>query len=338
MKYLVWTMSVLLFLPVLGMATALWLGGPTEPPVMTGITQAFRQVDYSGVPPLSSYAAKDGASLSYRHYAPQGAARGSVVLVHGSSASSRSMHPMALVLQAGGYAVYALDIRGHGDSGTKGHIDRIGQLEDDLADFMAQAKPAQPSTLAGFSSGGGFVLRIAAGPLAKSFQSFLLLSPYLHFEAPTQRPNSGGWASVGVPRLIALGMLNSAGVAQLNGLAVTRFGIDPGNADLLTAQYDFNLAANFGPPTDYRAAIRAVTQPLMVLAGENDEAFYADKFQSVFASCPGLVGVRLIPATSHAGLILDPEPLRQAVDVVRKLQSGAFTRNSMPAAPELNKS
>lgn len=337
MKYIAWIMLVLLCLAISGTGAALWLGGPTEPPVITDMTQAFRKVDYRGVPPLSRYTAKDGTSLAYRQYAPRGTARGSVVLVHGSSATSKSMHPMAQALEAAGYAVYALDIRGHGDSGTKGHIDRLGQLEDDLVDFMAQAKPAQPSTLAGFSSGGGFVLRIAAGQQAQSFQSFLLLSPYLHFDAPTQRKDSGGWARVGVPRLIALSLLNGAGVTQLNGLTITRFGIDPDNADLLTAQYDFNLSANFGPPTDYRAAIRSVAQPTMVLAGEKDEAFYANEFQGVFASAPGLVGVRLIPATNHAGLILDPEPLRQAVDAVRKLQTAAATTNSIAGAPELTK-
>ncbi len=314
-------MSVLLLTLIVGTASALWLGGPGDPPVMASVTRDFRQVDYSGVPPLSRYAARDGTSLAYRHYAPKGAARGSVVLVHGSSATSTSMHSMAQTLEASGYAVYALDIRGHGDSGTKGHIDRIGQLEEDLADFIAQTNPAQPRTLAGFSSGGGFVLRIAAGQQAESFQSVLLLSPYLHFNSPTQRPDSGGWVSVGVPRLIALSVLNGFGLGQLNGLPVTRFGIDPANGDLLTAQYDFSLAANFGPPTDYQVAIRSVTQPLMVLAGEQDEAFHADKFPAVFADCPGLVGVRLIPAISHAGLILDSLPLREAVDAVGKLQS-----------------
>ncbi|GGY03083.1 alpha/beta hydrolase [Paludibacterium paludis] len=308
---------------LLGTGAALWLGGPSTPAVMTGFTRAFRQVDYSGVPPLSRYTARDGARLAYRLYAPQDTPRGSVVLVHGSSATSRSMHVIAQALAAAGYSAYALDIRGHGDSGVKGHLDHIGQLEEDLEDFASQANPVQPATLAGFSSGGGFVLRIAAEAQARLFQSFLLLSPYLRYDAPTQRANSGGWSSVGIPRLVALGLLNRAGFTKLNDLPVIRFGIDPANRDLLTESYDFNLAANFGPPRDYEAAIRAANRPVMVLAGERDEAFHTERFPQVFAACPGLAGVRLIPGTTHPGLILDAAPVREAVLAVQALQAKA---------------
>ena len=35
-----------------------------------------------------------------------------------------------------GCETYAVDIRGHGGSGTRGDITYIGQLEDDLADLV----------------------------------------------------------------------------------------------------------------------------------------------------------------------------------------------------------
>jgi pimeloyl-ACP methyl ester carboxylesterase len=40
------------------------------------------------------------------------------------------MHELAKAFAAAGYAAYALDIRGHGDSGDKGKIAYVGQLED----------------------------------------------------------------------------------------------------------------------------------------------------------------------------------------------------------------
>jgi alpha-beta hydrolase superfamily lysophospholipase len=58
-------------------------------------------------------------------------------------------------------------LRGHHNSGRSGDIDYIGQLEDDLADFVAVLRPLHPNasfTLIGFSSGGGFVLRVIAHP------------------------------------------------------------------------------------------------------------------------------------------------------------------------------
>ena len=49
---------------------------------------------------------------------------------------------MAKGFAAAGYTAYALDIRGHGASGTKGHIAYIGQLEDDMEDFVHSTKLA----------------------------------------------------------------------------------------------------------------------------------------------------------------------------------------------------
>jgi hypothetical protein len=111
-------------------------GGPSTPVTKDSISQVFSNAEYSTVPSPRRFVARDGTSLAYRTYAgsPE---RGSVVLVHGSSATSQSMHPLAVGLAAAGYTVYALDIRGHGDSGRKGHIAYVGQLEDDLADFLS---------------------------------------------------------------------------------------------------------------------------------------------------------------------------------------------------------
>lgn len=333
MKQLVWIALLMIILTFVGLGLLLWLGGPAEPPTMRGITQAFRAVDYSAAPEPMQFASRNGDKLAYRHYPPvqsSSSVQGSVVLVHGSSATSKSMHPLADALAAVGYAVYSLDIRGHGASGAKGHIDYVGQLEDDLSDFVKQVRPAQPSTLAGFSSGGGFVLRYAASAEAKAFQSFLLLSPFVHQSAPTQRENSGGWVRVGVPRLIMLQVLNGVGLSQLNHLAVTRFAIDEASRDLLTPSYDFNLTANFRPRDDYQASIRAVTQPLMVLAGNKDEAFRSEHFADIFSVSPGLIGVRLLPGIDHAGLILQPAALQQAVVAVSKLQDSQTMTHEKP--------
>lgn len=82
-------------------------------------------------------------------------------------------------------------------------------LESDLAAFVQAAQPPQPSTLVGFSAGGGFALRVAGSQQQKLFHSYLLLSPFINPKAPNQRPDSGGWVSVGVPRIVALSVLNA---------------------------------------------------------------------------------------------------------------------------------
>ena len=175
------------------LALALLLGGPGVPAPMASINNPFKDVDSSGLPAISQLSARDGTRLAYRVYpAAGGQVKGSVVLVHGSSGSSRGMHTLGKAMALAGYSAYALDIRGHGDSGPKGTIAYIGQLEDDLEDFLVTVRPARPITLGGFSSGGGFVLRFAGSARQKMFDNYLLLSPLLTHKAPTFRPGSGG--------------------------------------------------------------------------------------------------------------------------------------------------
>jgi hypothetical protein len=120
------------------------------------------------------------------------------------------------------------------------------------------------------------------------------------------------------------------GPPQLNHLAVRRFAIDKANRDLLTPSYDFNLTAHFRPRDDNQTSIRAVTQPLMVLAGDKDEAFQAEHFADVFSVSPGLIGVKLLLGIDHAGLILQPDALQQAVAAVSKLQASKMLAGVKP--------
>ena len=168
----------------------------------TRISDPFKGVSFEGMPALSRFAARDGTQLAYRHYAPATGApeRGSVMLVHGSSPNSQSVHPLAQSFAAAGYTVYAFDIRGHGKSGEKGRIGYIGQLDDDLEDFVNATRPAKPRTLVGFSSGGGFALRVAGSQRGAQFDNFLFMSPYVHHMAVTNRSkDSAGWVSIGIP-------------------------------------------------------------------------------------------------------------------------------------------
>ena len=226
MKRFLITILVIVAVLVAAFGLAIALGGPSEPAPMSSINDPFKNVDFSDLPELSHFPARDGAKVSFRAYPAAGdAIKGSVVLVHGSSASDSSMHVMAKGFAAAGYAAYALDIEGHGQSGAKGHIAYIGQLEDDIEDFVHAVKLAQPSTLVGFSLGGGFVLRFAGSARQKLFSNYLLLSPFISQDAATSRPSSGGWATVGVPRIIAIAVLDGFGIHAFNDLPVMKFAV-----------------------------------------------------------------------------------------------------------------
>jgi non-heme chloroperoxidase len=110
------------------------------------------------------------------------------VLLHGSAGSSVDMHPLTLALQRAGVTVLVPDLRGHGANRPHGDIAYVGQLDDDLADFITNEKPDIPNsswTVLGFSSGAAFSLRFAAeSSLGQTVDRYLLVSPYLRYNAP----------------------------------------------------------------------------------------------------------------------------------------------------------
>jgi len=309
--------SAIIALAIFILALAMWLGGPGAAPPMPSINDPFKSVDFSDMPALKNYQGADGAKLFYREYVPVGEHhQGSAVLVLGSSASSSSMHPMAQALAAAGVQVFALDIRGHGASGVKGHIDYIGQLESDLKAFVDKVKPAHPSTLIGFSSGGGFVLRVAASEMQSAFGSYLLLAPFLGHTAPNYRPDSGGWVSVGVPRIVALNALNAVGIRYWNDLPVVRFALTEETKSFLTPEYDFNLNTNFAASQDYRQDLMNAKGKVAILAGDADELLKSQELQGIVQRTGKDWPVQLLPGIGHIPLTLDKAALKSVIEQV----------------------
>ena len=182
-------------------AAALMLASPVRPPpTLASIHEGAMRIDAAGAPNMSRFQARDGTWLAYRLYPAASGARDRIaILAHGSSASSIEMDRIATALAQAGVTAVALDIRGHGASGTRGDIAYRGELDDDLADLVAELRKAAPAarfSLIGHSAGGGFALRIAGSPLGDAFDRFVLLAPYLGYSAPTNRAG-GGAGSVG---------------------------------------------------------------------------------------------------------------------------------------------
>ncbi|PTU03173.1 alpha/beta hydrolase [Pseudomonas sp. HMWF031] len=299
---------------------AIGLGGPTRPPVMQSIGQPFKLIDFSKLPAVIHFSARDGSLLAYRFYAPAQPSNGnSVVLIHGSSATSSSMHVMATAFAHAGYASYALDLRGHGDSGVRGTIGYVGQLEDDLQDFVRTVRPSGRKTLLGFSSGGGFALRVAGAPQSDLFSDYLLISPFLSQDSPTQRKNSGGWANIGMPRIIALTVLNRLGITAFNNRSVVSYAIDDSDASKLTVEYSYTLADNFRPRPDFVGDIKSVSRPMAVLVGSKDEAFYADRFEPLFRAANPAISITVVDGVGHIGMTLNPDAIAHAVNAVAQL-------------------
>ncbi|MBI5323135.1 alpha/beta fold hydrolase [Bradyrhizobium sp.] len=278
-----------------------------RPPELQSISRARGMVDLSTLPAVERYQARDGSWLGFRHYGARGVPAGRVaIVIHGSSGSSGgTIHALSQALAARGVETFALDIRGHGVSGTRGDIGYVGQLEDDLADFVAElrkANPSAPITLVGHSSGGGFALRIASSPVQNLFERAVLLAPYLGYDAPTTRPNSGGWAKADVPRILALTALRAIGVNCCDALPVLAFAVPSNSEQRLTTTYTDRLMRNFAV-RDYRRDFAAVTKPFTIISGADDELMFADKYAEVVRGAAVAVDVKLIDGIDHMGIV-----------------------------------
>lgn len=287
------------------------------------VTDPFARMDLSSLPAIQRYRARDGKELAYRTYA--GTGDEVVMLVHGSSGSSQDMHLLAQALQKEtGATVLVPDLRGHGANTPHGDISYVGQLDDDMVDLVDALKPRYANRkwiLLGFSSGGGFALRMAGGAHGNMFDRYLLISPYLRHDAPTARPQQGnqksGWYDVSVPRIIGLSILDFLGIHHFDGLPVLSFAVSE-NAAGVTSRYSFRMQQNFQPHDDYMADIRQTSKPMEVLVGSDDQLFLPDQFAKVFDSQGKNIPVVIVPGMGHADMITKPEAIRALVNAVRQ--------------------
>lgn len=261
------------------------------------------------LPARQLFEARDGTTLSYRHYPSESDT--ALFLVHGSGTDSRYLATFARELAASGAAaVYTPDIRGHGPSPVRrGDIDYIDQLEDDLADLIAHIKVTNPdltrSVIGGHSSGGGLAIRFAGSEHGHLADGYLLLAPYLGHDAPTVRDDSGGWANANVVKIIALSILNELGVTRFNRLPVLHFNLPPEYRDgSETLAYSYRLMKGFAP-TNWQNDLGAMSAPVMLLAGAEDEAFFAERFEPTVRPYLPHAEIAMLPDASHLGLVVN---------------------------------
>lgn len=308
MRKVLWALAglVVVVLGVLGGVLA--FDTPARPPPLAAsLTAPFANVDFRDLPAIQTYAARDGGQLGYRVY--EGGAAQVVVLMHGAYDDGAAMHPLAKALRDAGSTVYVPVVRGCRVADRVGDIHYIGQLEDDLADFVAMLRPFHPNaslSLIGFSAGGGFILRVIATPDEKLFDRFIMISPALP-GAPTMRSLDTDRFSVAMPRIIALILLNHLGVDWFNGLPIVAFATSP-QVPYLTSVYSFRLGVDFGAPQrDYLGALARNIKPAALLVGGSDEVFFPDRFAPLFKPARPDLPITIVPDVGHVGMIVTPE-------------------------------
>jgi alpha-beta hydrolase superfamily lysophospholipase len=298
-----------------------------RPPEMRSVSDSAKGIDWSTLPALERFQARDGTWIGFRHYVASGPATGrGAIFIHGSSGSSGTVnHALTHAIASRGVETWALDIRGHGGSGTRGDIGYVGQLEDDLVDFVAQIRktaPELPLTLIGHSAGAGFSLRVAATPIMQDmFVRTVLLAPYLGYDAPTNKPHAGGWANFDLPRFLGLAALRKLGIDCCSQLPVLALAVPASSARYLVSTYSDRLTRNFAT-RGYRIDLPATTHPITVFGGAEDEMMISDKYAETVQAIKPSVDVKIIDGINHMGIVTNPKAISVIADDVATRGTG----------------
>ncbi|HTU95693.1 MAG TPA: lysophospholipase [Solirubrobacteraceae bacterium] len=138
-----------------------------------------------------SFGGAGGRRLFWRSWTPDDApVRAVVVLVHGLGEHSGRYDHVVARLVGDGYAVYAVDHRGHGRSdGPRALIEDMDHVVadvDTLVDRAVEAAPGAPVFMVGHSMGGLITLRYALAHQAR-LQGVILSAPLAQLD-PVPKP------------------------------------------------------------------------------------------------------------------------------------------------------
>ncbi len=261
-----------------------------------------------------SLKARDGQELAYAHVKAPGAEDlPLIVMLHGSGWYHGQFSGLARALRDVA-EVKTLTLRGHGkDPERRGDVDYTGQLEDDIADLIRESggEPDRKVILLGHSSGGGLAVRFAGGAHGALADGMILLAPFLKHDAPTTRPNSGGWAHVLTRRIIGLSMLNNVGITALDHLPMIQFAmpravLEGPLGDYATTSYSWRLNKSYAPRDDYLGDVAALPRFLLI-AGRDDEAFDAEGYAPLMGEVTDKGRYEIVDGVGHLDIVDHPQ-------------------------------
>ncbi len=217
------------------------------------------------------FAGAGGVQIYWQAWLPENDPRACIVLVHGASEHSGRYEWTAGRLTNAGYAVYALDHRGHGKSeGPRAVIDRMDNAVADVGTLIGIAAAEHPDrgrpVLFGHSMGGCISLAFATRR-QEEIDALIVSAPVAVLEAasPMQRI-AGQVLSVVAPKL-GVFAIDSATVSR-DPAVVAAYDADPLNHHgKLPARTVHELSTEVAR---FPESVKTLTLPLLVLVGTGD--------------------------------------------------------------------
>lgn len=253
-----------------------------------------------------TYLARDRTLLAYDRFHISDA-KVTIVFLHGSTYNSRRYANIAKVLNQQGFSACLINWRGHGASeGRLGTVDYIGQLEDDLADFIShyQQISEQPLVLAGHSAGAVICLRYIDKYGCNEISGVNFIAPAINGPLETVRYKhaSAKWqykvsyfraakpalpapekAMAYAPSLKVLPFIIAKLVPFMRHKPILNFPANERIAKLegRVLRYSYNLMLSCDI-NDYPSAFNKISVPVLLLCGQYDEVVHPNLLETVF--------------------------------------------------------
>ena len=213
-----------------------------------------------------------GVDIFWQAWLPDAEARAVVGLAHGASEHSGRYAWTGEQFAARGYALYALDHRGHGQSGgPRAVVDSIGNVVADVGTLLSLAAVQSGSGAKPFLLGhslGGLIALAFATRRQEEIEGLVLSAPVAVLEAasPVQRL-AGHVLSVVAPKL-GVYAIDSSTVSR-DPAVVRDYDADPLNYHgKLPARTVHEMAGEVGR---FPESLARITVPLLVQVGTGDQ-------------------------------------------------------------------
>ena len=208
---------------------------------------------------------RGGVDIFRRAWLPEGEPKATVVISHGAGEHCGRYAGVAEQLVAAGYAVHALDHRGHGrSSGRRAYIDRMHNVVADLHSVVTSV--GRPFLL-GHSMGGCIAIEYALAH-QDSLRALALSSPLAHLAAANPAQRAAGKVLSAFAPWVPVFSVDSSKVSR-DPEVVRDYDTDPlVHHDGLPARTVAELADTVG---SFPERVPSLTLPLLVMLGTADE-------------------------------------------------------------------
>lgn len=272
--------------------------------------------------------APDGTPLFVRRWLPDGDARGAVQIAHGMAEHSARYARLAEVLTADGFAVYANDHRGHGETAAdpkdvgffadKGGFDLVVDDLHLLTERIADDLPGIPIVLLGHSM-GSFMARVYAARHSADIAGLVLsgtggsqglLGTIGQNIARVQATLRGRRHRSGLMNTLSFGQYNNAfkptrtdfDWLSRDEAEVDAYIADPQCGEVFTAGFYVDLLGGIAASNDPKvlASIRP-DLPVLVISGDADPVGDAGKGVRAVADALSAARVEDVTCTLYPG-------------------------------------